>query len=151
MIMSVQVRRSIKVRALLALFAAALVLLSACSASNQGNAADTKEGAVTGAYQKMSPAEAKAVMEGGGPFIVLDVRSADEFAQGHIPGAVLIPDNELAARAEAELPSKDETILVYCRSGRRSAAAAEMLAGRGYTQVFDFGGIADWPYETVTD
>ena len=75
--------------------------------------------------------------------------SAEEFAEGHIEDAILIPEYEIADRAEAELPDKDALILVYCRSGRRSKIAAEELVKLGYTDVREFGGIIDWPYETV--
>lgn len=81
---------------------------------------------------------------------VLDVRTPEEFSQGHIPGAILIPDYELAKRAEKELPDKNALILVYCRSGNRSRQAANTLLKLGYTNVKDFGGIIDWPFETVT-
>lgn len=148
--MLTQVKDRVGVGVLFALLTAVLLVLSACSGSGEGSATTAKENDVPSrAYQKISPAEAKAIMDDGSPHIVLDVRTADEYGQGHIPGAILIPDTELASRAEAELPNKDETILVYCRSGRRSAAAAEQLSSMGYTQVFDFGGIVDWPYETT--
>lgn len=104
-----------------------------------------------GVYQLISAEAAKAVMDAGTDAIILDVRSEAEFAKKHIPGAILIPDNELARRTETELPDRNRTILVYCRSGRRSAAAANALIALGYTDVRDFGGILDWPYETVTD
>jgi len=101
-------------------------------------------------YQKISAKEAKQMMDEGGDFILLDVRTAEEFAEKRIAGAILIPDFEIAARAAAELTDKDARILVYCRSGRRSALAAQALADLGYTNVYDFGGITSWPYETVS-
>lgn len=79
-------------------------------------------------------------------FILLDVRTYEEFMARHINGAVLIPVNELGIRAEAELPDKNALIFVYCQAGRRSANAANILVNKGYTQVFDIGGITDWPY-----
>lgn len=82
-------------------------------------------------------------------YILLDVRSPEEFAEQHIAGALLIPDYEIATRAQAELPDLDALILIYCRSGRRSALAAAALVELGYTNVYDFGGIIDWPYETI--
>jgi rhodanese-related sulfurtransferase len=82
-------------------------------------------------------------------YIIIDARTEAEFAEAHIEGAVLIPEYEIAQRAEKELPDKDALILVYCRSGRRSKIASEELAKRGYTNVKEFGGIIDWPYETV--
>jgi len=83
-------------------------------------------------------------------YILLDVRTEEEYRDQRIDGSVLIPVDEISIRAEAELPDKDATILVYCRSGRRSASAAEELAALGYTNVYDFGGIQSWPYETVS-
>ncbi|MEA5013698.1 MAG: rhodanese-like domain-containing protein [Candidatus Limiplasma sp.] len=90
------------------------------------------------------------MMDAGGEYILLDVRTQGEFDAGHIPGAILIPDFELASRAEAELPQKDAVILLYCRSGNRSASSARTLVEMGYTNVYDFGGINSWPYETQT-
>ena len=83
-------------------------------------------------------------------YILLDVRTDEEFREGHISGAILIPDYEIAVRAESEFPDKDVIILVYCRSGRRSALAAQALSDMGYSNIFDFGGIIDWPYEIIT-
>lgn len=83
--------------------------------------------------------------------IILDVRSREEFDQGHIPGAILIPNTEIEAKAADLLPDKDQLILVYCRSGRRSKLAAQSLADLGYTNIREFGGILDWPYEVVQD
>ena len=97
----------------------------------------------------ISSGEAKELMEGEENYILLDVRTEEEFLEGHIQGAILIPYDEMANRAEAELTDKDAAILIYCRSGRRSAIAAEILAEMGYARVYDFGGILDWPYEVV--
>ena len=83
--------------------------------------------------------------------IILDVRSREEYDQGHIPGAILIPNTEIEAKAADLLPDKDQLILVYCRSGRRSKLAAQSLADLGYTNIREFGGILDWPYEVVQD
>ena len=103
----------------------------------------------TGTYKKISPAEAKALIDGGN-VIILDVRTQGEFDEGHIKGAVLLPDYEIGAKAAKVLPDKDAKILVYCRTGRRSALAAKELIVMGYTDVLDFGGLqTDWPYETV--
>lgn len=95
--------------------------------------------------------EAKELMDSGTDYILLDVRTEAEFAQGHIPGAICIPDTEIAARAEAELPDPAQLILIYCRSGRRSQNAAAELAAMGYSNLWEFGGILDWPYATVTE
>jgi len=82
-------------------------------------------------------------------YILLDVRTDEEYNAEHIEGAVLIPDYEIGSRAETDLPDKTALVLVYCRSGRRSANAANELIGMGYTSIYDFGGIIDWPYDTV--
>ena len=79
--------------------------------------------------------------------VLLDVREAEEFCSGHIPGAIVISHEEIKEKAEKTLPDKDRLILVYCRSGRRSKLAAQDLADLGYTNVKEFGGIIDWPYE----
>ena len=84
-------------------------------------------------------------------YIIVDARTEEEFAEGHIPGSILIPEYEIADRAQSELPDKDQLILVYCRSGRRSKIASQALADLGYTNVKEFGGIIDWPYDVVTD
>lgn len=100
-------------------------------------------------YVTITAEEAKKIMDSTEDYVLLDVREADEFAAGHIRGAVLIPYEGIAERAETELPDKRQTILVYCRSGRRSAIAAQSLAELGYTDVRDFGGMTDWPYDVV--
>jgi len=89
-------------------------------------------------------------MEENADYILLDVRSMDEFRQQRIKGAKLIPVDELAARASKELPDKGAQILVYCQSGMRASNAAKILARMGYTNVFNFGGIMNWPYGTVS-
>ena len=95
--------------------------------------------------------QAKEIMEQNSDYVILDVREEDEYAKGHIEGSVLLPYTEIENRAAEELPDKDQMILVYCRSGRRSAIAAGSLSAMGYTNVKDFGGIIDWPYEVVTE
>ena len=100
-------------------------------------------------YEQISGAEAKALMDSESGYIIIDARTQEEYDQGHIPGAILIPEYEIADRAEKELPDKNQLILVYCRSGRRSKIAAEELVKLGYTNVKEFGGIIDWEYETV--
>ena len=93
--------------------------------------------------------QAKEIMDSGEQCVILDVREADEYTDGHIEGAIQLSYTEIETRAEQVLTDKDKLILVYCRSGRRSAIAAQALAELGYTNVKDFGGIIDWPYETV--
>ena len=100
-------------------------------------------------YDQISGAEAKALMDSESGYIIIDARTQSEYDEGHIPGAVLIPEYEIVDRAEKELPDKAQLILVYCRSGRRSKIAAEELVKLGYTNVKEFGGIIDWEYEIV--
>lgn len=109
-------------------------MLTACSSSE------------TASYHKISAEEAKAKMSED--VIILDVRTQEEYAAGHIENAILIP-NESILGEPAELPNKDAVILVYCRSGNRSKQASDKLVNLGYTQVYDFGGLLDWPYEVV--
>ena len=98
-------------------------------------------------YEQITAEEAKKIMDSGEEHIILDAREQDEFDEGHIPGAILIPYTEIENKAIELLPDKDKLILVYCRSGRRSKIAAEALSKLGYTNVKEFGGIIDWPYE----
>ena len=100
-------------------------------------------------YEQITPAEAKEIMDNENGYVILDVRTQEEFDESHIDGAILIPDYEITDKAESVLKDKNQLILVYCRSGRRSKLAAEELVKLGYTNVKEFGGIIDWPYETV--
>ena len=102
-------------------------------------------------YEQITLVEAKALMDSEQEYMILDVRTPEEFAEGHIEGAILIPDYEIGEKAESILTDKDQLILVYCRSGRRSKNAASELATLGYTNIKEFGGIIDWEYGTVTD
>lgn len=102
-------------------------------------------------YEQISAEDAKKLMDTASDYIIVDARTTEEFAEGHIPNAILIPEYEIADRAPAELPDKDRLILVYCRSGRRSKIASAALVELGYTNVKEFGGIIDWPYDVVTD
>jgi len=101
------------------------------------------------AYRKISAEDAKKMMDENEDIIVLDVRTEEEYAQGHIENSVLMPDTEIEDKAEEILTDKDAVILIYCRSGRRSETATKELIDMGYAKTFDFGGINDWPYETV--
>ena len=92
--------------------------------------------------------QAKQLMDTEENYIILDVRTQEEYDEAHIPGAIVIPHEEIAEKAEEVLTDKDQMILVYCRSGRRSKIAAEALVELGYTNIYEFGGIIDWPYET---
>ena len=98
-------------------------------------------------YEQITAEEAKKIMDSGKEHIILDTREQDEYDEGHIQNAILIPYTKIENKAEEMLPDKDKLILVYCRSGRRSKIAAESLAKLGYTNVKEFGGIIDWPYE----
>ena len=102
-------------------------------------------------YRQISAQEAKNIMDSGKDHVIIDARTEEEFVTGHIKNAILIPEYEVAERAEEELPDKDALILVYCRSGRRSKIASEELVKLGYTNVYEFGGIIDWPYEITTE
>ncbi len=127
--------------------AAMMLLHAGCNEQQINLNADSM---TTGEYMKITAEEAKEIMEDVNAFILLDVRTEAEFKENRIDGAVLIPDNEIAERASEELPDKNARILVYCRTGRRSALAAKELINMGYNTVYDFGGIVDWPFETVS-
>ena len=99
-------------------------------------------------YIKITATEAKALMDEGN-VIVLDVRSQEEYDDGHIAGAIRLAYGEFPDKLESVLPDKDAVILVYCRSGNRSKTASDLLIEAGYTNVMDFGGIIDWPFEVV--
>ena len=98
-------------------------------------------------YMNITAQEAKALMDTQTGYIILDTRTQEEYDEGHIPGAILIPYDEVPEKAEGILKDKNQLILVYCRSGRRSKIAAEALVELGYTNIREFGGIIDWPYE----
>ena len=118
-----------------------LLLLTGCggTASNASSEND---------YQQISQEEAKEMMDTQ-EVIILDVREQDEYDSGHIPGAVLLPVGSIDEDTAAEVISeKDSTVLVYCRSGNRSKTASSSLAELGYTNIYEFGGISTWPYET---
>ena len=118
----------------------AVMLLTAC-----GQDKENDQGAV---YVNITAEEAKQIMDTEEGYIILDVRTQEEYDQGHIPGATQISHEEIADKAEEVLTDKEQLILVYCRSGRRSKLAAEALVDLGYTNIKEFGGIIDWPYET---
>ena len=102
-------------------------------------------------YKQISMDEAKQFFESGteDSYIILDVRRADEFEEGHIPGAINVANESIGAEAPLELPDKNQLIYVYCRSGNRSKQAAEKLAALGYTNIVEFGGIIDWTGEII--
>lgn len=100
-------------------------------------------------YEQISQSEAKRLMDTQSDYVIIDARTQSEYDEGHIEGAILIPEYEISERAEAEFPDKDQLILVYCRTGRRSKIAAQALADLGYTNVKEFGGITTWLYGIV--
>lgn len=102
-------------------------------------------------YTKISMEEAVSMMEKATDYIILDVRTAEEFAQKHIPDAINIPNETIGSEEIAELPDKKQLILVYCRSGNRSKQASEKLVALGYTNIYEFGGINDWTGEIVSE
>ena len=131
---------------LLLLFLAAF-LLTACSQEQETQTNDPTQGEEAMGYVNITAQEAKEIMDTQTGYVILDVRELEEYDEGHIPGAILIPYTKIEAQAEDVLTDKDQLILVYCRSGRRSKIAAEALVALGYTNVKEFGGIIDWPYE----
>ena len=117
----------------------AVMMLTAC-----GQDKENDQGAI---YVNITAEEAKQIMDTEEGYIILDVRTQEEYDEGHIPGAIVISHEEIEEKAEEVLTDKDQLILVYCRSGRRSKIAAEALVELGYTNIKEFGGIIDWPYE----
>lgn len=128
-----------------------LLTLSACAAPAAAAATPAPTATAAVEYKKISAADAKARMDSGDTIIILDVRTQEEYDAGHIPGAILVPNETIVDKQPELLPDLNAEILVYCRSGNRSAQAAKKLIAIGYTNVVDFGGIIDWPYDVVTD
>ena len=118
----------------------AVMILTACGQNKENG-----QGAV---YVNITAEEAKQIMDSEEGYIILDVRTQEEYDQGHILGAIVISHEKISEKAEEVLTDKDQLILVYCRSGRRSKLAAEALVELGYTNIKEFGGIIDWPYGT---
>ena len=117
-----------------------LLLLTGCSKDH-----NTKVG-----YQQISMEKAMELMGTETGYLILDVRTQEEYESAHIPGAICVPNESIGEEAPAELPDKGQLILVYCRSGNRSKQAAEKLVKLGYTNIMEFGGIIDWPGDTVS-
>ena len=124
---------------LIPILLSALMLTGGAGAGNQTNS-----------YRQISMDEAVAMMEQESGYIILDVRRPDEFAAGHIPNAINVPNENIGTDGISELPDRDQLIMVYCRSGRRSKEAAKKLVKLGYTNIVEFGGIIDWKGETVS-
>ena len=117
------------------------LLLAGCAAPAESEAS----------YRQISTDGAIAMMEKENNYIILDVRTPEEFSDKHIPDAINIPNETIGTEEIPELPDKAQLILVYCRSGNRSKQASDKLANLGYTNIVEFGGINDWPGETVSD
>jgi rhodanese-related sulfurtransferase len=132
----------LKINKLLALLILALIIFSGCS----NNLEKTDSG-----YKKISAEEAKIRIDKDKNVIIVDVRTLEEYNEGHIENAILIPNETILDEPPEQLPDLDSEILIYCRSGNRSQQAAEKLIDLGYTNVYDFGGIIDWPYETIAE
>lgn len=118
----------------------AMMLLTACGQNN--------ENVQEAVYVNITAQQAKEIMDSQKDYVILDTRTREEYDEKHIPGAILIPYDQILEKAEDALTDKDQLILVYCRSGRRSKLAADDLVTLGYTNIKEFGGIIDWPYET---
>ena len=120
-------------------FLMALLLLAGCGAQSEEST-----------YRQVNAEEAATMMEGESSYIILDVRTTEEYSEKHIPGAINIPNETIGTEDIPELPDKEQLILVYCRSGNRSKQASEKLVKLGYTNIVEFGGINDWTGETVS-
>ena len=105
----------------------------------------------TAAYKQISQEEAKEMMDRADGHVIVDVRRQDEYDAGHIPGAILIPNESIGCDSPEALPDYDQIILIYCRTGNRSKQASEKLAAMGYTNIYEFGGINTWTGEIVTE
>lgn len=120
----------------------ALLTLSSCASPAASAPAE---------YRMINMDEAAAMMEAEPDHIIVDVRTAEEFAQGHIPGAINVPNEEIGTEQPDLLPDKEQLIMIYCRSGIRSKQASQKLVDMGYSNIVEFGGIIDWPGDIVTD
>lgn len=123
-----------------------LFILTGCAQKLDG---DGMIGKTT--YTQIDQEKAKEMMAVNDGHVIVDVRRADEYAAGHIPGAILIPNESIGTEKPEQLPDKDQIILIYCRSGNRSKQAAQKLADMGYTNIYEFGGINTWTGEVVTE
>lgn len=121
-----------------------LALLCGCAPQNEGEIEEMT-------YIQITMDKAVEMMESESNYIILDVRTFEEYNERHIPEAICVPNESIGTEPIDELPQKDQLILVYCRSGRRSKEAAEKLAAMGYSNIYEFGGILDWTGETVSE
>ena len=124
-----------------------LLFLAGCS--QKGKVMDVED--MVRSYQQISQEKAAEMMTLDDGHVIVDVRRQDEYDEGHIPGAILIPNESIGTERPVELPDLNQVILVYCRSGNRSKQAAEKLFNMGYTNIYDFGGISTWTGEIVTE
>lgn len=131
------------------IFTIALVLCVLWPLSGCSTDANSSKSSGSSSYRQIDAAEAVQIMAEEDEYIILDVRTEQEFAQGHIPGAINVPVETIGTECPPELPDKDQLILVYCRSGNRSKTASEALAKLGYSNIVEFGGIVDWPGDIV--
>ena len=134
-----------KMKRIVLLLSASLLLLAGCGTGKQ----EEETGKAAGTYRQISQEEAQRIMEREEGYVIVDVRREDEFLSGHIPGAILIPNESIEDTPPAQLPDRDQLILIYCRSGNRSKQASQKLANMGYTNICEFGGINTWPGEIV--
>ena len=125
------------------------LLLGGCGAAGDKPKA-AEDTSAKAAYHKISAEEAYEMMTSQ-QVVVVDVRTREEYDGGHIENAVLVPNESIGSEMPEALPDKEATLLVYCRSGRRSKEAAQKLLALGYQNVYDFGGVIDWPYELVKE
>lgn len=130
--------------------ATVIIMLAALIFTGCGSSADDKTAGDKKTYRQVSPEEAAAMMEEESDYIILDVRTQEEYETAHIPGAICIPNETIGTEDIPELPDKEQLILVYCRSGNRSKQASEKLVNQGYTNIVEFGGINSWTGETVS-
>lgn len=148
---------------ILAVILTATMIFTACAdKKTDQNTSDTKKETTVSAeketanpvpegYRQISQDEAQKMMETEKDYIILDVRTPEEYAEGHIPGAICISHDSIPTDTISELPDKNQLIMIYCRSGRRSKLAAEQLVSQGYTNIVEFGGVNTWPGELTTE
>lgn len=133
------------------LFACAACVLAGCMSTSGTNESRNQESEMNVEYRTITAQEAKQIMDSDAAAVVVDVRTQAEYDGGHIAGAILLPLDRIATDSLTQLPNKEQTVLIYCRSGNRSVQAASQLASMGYTNIIDFGGVNTWPYGLTTD
>lgn len=133
------------------LLVCAACVLAGCMSTSGTNESRNQESEMNVGYRTITAQEAKQIMDSDAAAVVVDVRTQAEYDGGHIAGAILLPLDRIATDSLTQLPNKEQTVLIYCRSGNRSAQAASQLASMGYTNIIDFGGVNTWPYGLTTD